>query len=288
FAGLQPDHTLIECGMGGALDATNIIKKPEVSVICPISYDHMQFLGNSLEEIAEAKTGIIKPGVPVVTIPQQEEAMSVINAGAKKANSPLYIADSIKNIEYHPSYTKFECGGKEYAINLLGTFQPQNATLAIKTAKLLNISDKAVLSGLQNAQWHYRFERIGRFILDGAHNEDAAKKLSESLGIYTSPAHTAFICGCFRDKEYDKIAALTAPYAAAVYCVTAPTERGLDSAILCETFKKHGANAYDSKTISAAMRRAISGGWHDIVVFGSLSILYEAQKLAEETQNWTE
>lgn len=284
FSELAPDYALIECGMGGALDATNIIKAPAAAIITSISTDHTQYLGATIGEIAKNKAGIIKENVPVITVKQDSAAAEVIENAAILHNAPLYITPDVSEVRFLPDRTTFEYAGDRYTIRLAGTYQPENAAAAITAAKVLGINNESLSRGLYNAVWRYRFERIGRFILDGAHNEGAARELASSLETYTTPQNTAFIVGCFKDKAHDRIAELTAPYAAAVYCVTPPTERGLHSKVLCDTFIKHGAAAYDAGTMTSAIRAASACGYESIVIFGSLSILCEARRIIEEGQ----
>lgn len=279
FCELQPDYVLIECGMGGRLDATNIIPMPRVSVISSISSDHTQFLGSTLSDIAQEKAGIIKPGCPVVTCSQADEVMEVLANTAKLYDVPLYIADDIENAVFHDDCSEFDFEGVGYSISLAGTYQPQNAAVAIKTAQLLGINSSAIKTGLKNTVWRYRFERIGKYILDGAHNEGAAYQLAASLREYTSGS-TAFICGCFRDKAYEKIAEITSPCAQAVYCIKPPTERGLDAQKLCGAFAKYTDNSYCRASIANAIRDADK--YDNIVIFGSLSILGEARTIIDE------
>ena len=195
FSGLAPDYALIECGMGGLLDATNAIKKPALSVITSTSKDHTRFLGDTITEIAKNKAGIIKDGVPVISARQPEAAEAVIRQTANRHSSPLYIAGEPLDIIYNSDRTDFSCGGERYSIKLLGTYQPHNAALAITAAKALGICERDIKHGLSGTVWPYRFERIGKYILDGAHNEDAARELAASLEKYTTPDATAFICG---------------------------------------------------------------------------------------------
>ncbi|MBR0365244.1 MAG: bifunctional folylpolyglutamate synthase/dihydrofolate synthase [Clostridia bacterium] len=279
FSRLKPDFAIIECGMGGALDATNVIKAPAVSVITSVSSDHTAFLGGTLTEIARHKAGIIKPSCVVVSSPQPTEAAEVIKQTAADKNAELCFVGDIKNAVYHSDGTEFDYKNEHYKIKMLGAYQPQNAALAIEAARRLGISQTAIKDGLASARLPFRFECIGKFILDGAHNEGAARMLVRSLKLYAEPEKTAFICGCFRDKDYKKIADITAPYTAAVYCIKPPTERGLISAELCRAFKTAGAMAYDSGNMAAAIGAASHGGYEDIVIFGSLSILKEARDI---------
>ncbi|MBQ3426407.1 MAG: bifunctional folylpolyglutamate synthase/dihydrofolate synthase [Clostridia bacterium] len=277
FSRLAPDYALIECGMGGKLDATNVISAPAAAVITSVSYDHSAFLGSTTTEIAYNKAGIIKPDTPVISAPQQKDVADVIKKTATECNAQLSFAEVPESIQYQKDKTIFKYKGIEYTIKLLGAYQTQNAALAVDTAITLGISLDAVQTGLSRAWLPFRFERIGRFILDGAHNEGAARMMAISLKIYTRPEATAFICGCFRDKDYKKIAELTAPYANAVYCVKPHTDRGLISSELCRIFAESGAKAYDCGSVTAAIKAANSRGYDNIVVFGSLSILKEAK-----------
>lgn len=275
FARSNPDYVLIECGMGGALDSTNVVRKPLVSVITSISLDHRSFLGSTLSEIAAQKSGIIKKAVPVVTCMQEPEALSVIRSAANRSGSSLYITEP-SDIEYYDRSTTFMLDDECYTIGLLGTYQPQNAAIAVKAAQLLGIDGTAIHKGLENASWSCRFERIGKFILDGAHNEGAARELSESLSKYLKSGTTAFICGIFRDKDYKRIAQLTAKYADTVYTVTPPTSRGLENTELAGFFSELGVQAYPTD-LTSAIRAARS--CDNVVIFGTLSVLGDAKRI---------
>ena len=282
FAELLPDFVIIECGMGGKDDATNVIRKPVLSVITKISLDHMAFLGNTVAEIALQKAGIIKQGVPLVCAKQDCEAMSVIESVCQSNSSKLYIADTPALTDTDNKKTVFRLYGEKYITHMLGTYQPQNASLAITAAKILGIDNTAIAKGIEKAQWCYRFERIGNFILDGAHNPDGATALVKSLKVYASIEDTALICACFRDKDYNRIAEITAPYAKKVYCITAPTERGLDKDILCNAFKTYGADAKTADTLRDAIKKA--WGFKHIVIFGTLSVLSDAKQIIERLE----
>lgn len=281
----SPDHVIIECGMGGRLDSTNIIKKPELSVITSISKDHTAFLGNTLYDIALEKSGIIKSGIPAVSAQQTTEAVKAIKEACAITGSELHIADTPQNIEYSALQTFFDIGKRRYAIKLPGAYQPQNAALAVRAAMTLGIDEAAIEQGLANAYLPYRFERIGRYILDGAHNSGAAEKLADSVRIYLNNRKTAFICGMFRDKDQKKIAELTAALAEKIFTVSPPPPRGLDSAALREIFRSQGADAVSCASLEEAIGNADSGGFDSILIFGSLSILGEAKKIITAQYN---
>lgn len=197
--------------MGGRTDATNLIKKPVCSVITSVSMDHMQFLGNTLTEIAQAKAGIIKKDCPVVTILQKAEAMEAIEAEAEKQHARLYTADvskvtveteTLKEIRFdHP-------GLGTVTTRLTGTYQVENCCLAVTVLKeVLGIADRIIIDGIRNTVWPGRFEIIGEqplFIIDGAHNEDAALQLSASVEKYFTNIPITYIIGVLADKEHKK------------------------------------------------------------------------------------
>ncbi|MDD6483936.1 MAG: bifunctional folylpolyglutamate synthase/dihydrofolate synthase [Clostridiales bacterium] len=170
------DWVVAEAGMGGRLDATNIIKKPAVSVIMSISLDHMQYLGNTVEEIAREKCGIIKEGCPVVSYPNFE-VRDIIKSSAKAKAAPLIFAGVPTRAE-----GGFIYGGREYALSLAGAYQPQNAAVAIEAARVIGICENAVYEGLKNVRWPARFEYIAdNIVIDGAHNIDGIKELVKCL-----------------------------------------------------------------------------------------------------------
>lgn len=279
FKHISPDYAIIECGMGGRLDATNAALKKELSIITKISLDHTAYLGSTLSEITAEKTGIIRRNTPVVTAVQDSEAMTVMEQVCENFSSNLHIADTAKLIKSDLSETVFSLDKKTYTTHMLGTYQIQNAAIAIKAAQVIGIDETAVKLGISNARWEYRFERVGNFILDGAHNPDGASALVSSLKAYTVPEKTAFVCACFADKDYEKIAEITSPYAQCVYCVTAPTNRALAANILADTFKKQGIAAY-ATSLYEALRAAAR--FDNAVVFGTLSILSDAKKIIKQ------
>lgn len=276
---ISPDYILLECGMGGKNDATNIIPPPTLAVITKISMDHTAYLGNSLREIATEKSGIIKNGSQVVTLIQENEVMSPIISKCEHESVPLHIAGKPEDISYGDCETSFIVNTRQYATRMLGTFQPQNASVAIKCAEVLGIDYNSINRGIKNTNWEYRFEKIGKFILDGAHNPDGAYQLTQSIKKYFSGKNVAFICGCFRDKEYEKIVEITSHYANKVFCIKAPTTRGLNPNVLCDTFLRNGADATVSPSIKDAIIEA--NKYENVIIFGTLSILHNAKEIIE-------
>jgi dihydrofolate synthase/folylpolyglutamate synthase len=205
------DIVILETGMGGRLDATNVVT-PRVSVITPIARDHTEWLGASLADIAAEKAGIIKPGVPVVSAMQHPEAADVIASRAKECGSPLIIA----NIPYP---------GR---IALSGAHQNENAAVAIASlrAAALTISESTITQGMENVSWPARFQRIGeRFLIDGAHNPHAARALVATWQEVFGKRKTTIIFGAMRDKDFAEMLSLLAPIAREFFFVPVSNPR---------------------------------------------------------------
>lgn len=274
---IKPHYVLLECGMGGKNDATNVIPPPHLAVITKISMDHTAYLGNSIRNIATEKAGIIKKGTSLITCEQHPQAMEAIISRCTDESVPISISDTPTDCLYNEYETVFYVNNIKYSTKMLGAFQPQNASLAVKCAEALGIGHDTIGKGIKNAQWEYRFEKIGKFVLDGAHNPDGAYALAQSIKNYFPQKKLAYICGCFKDKEYDEIVKITAPYAAKVFCIKTPTNRGLDPEILCNEFQNNGADAVTTSSLKDAIKQAEK--YENVVIFGSLSILYEAKEI---------
>ncbi len=211
FSEKNTDISIIEVGMGGRLDATNIIK-PLVSIITNVSYDHEQFLGNSLKEIAYEKAGIIKKGVPVVTGVENEEALDVIKDACKKNNAKLYVIG--KDFGFEITDKGFVYKGilgelKDLEISLFGIHQYKNASIALAALEVLtelgwNIKPAHVYQGLKKVKWPGRMYVLSNnplIVLDGAHNPEAMKKLKESIQTEFSYDRIFLVIGIMEDKN---------------------------------------------------------------------------------------
>ncbi len=203
FAEQNCDFLVLETGLGGRLDATNVVEKPIATVLTAIGMDHMQYLGDTLKKITIEKCGIVKENCPVVSYPLQEkEALDVIEEYAKRKNAPLFVAELPVQNENGIAYQ-----GKTYALGLEGEFQAYNAATVLQTVSVLRtqgieIPETAVSSGLKNAKNMARFERFGKqIILDGGHNVPAAKALVQSLQKLGRPVH--FCLAMMEDKDYE-------------------------------------------------------------------------------------
>ena len=288
------DICVIECGMGGRGDATNILTHPLVCVFTPISCDHMQYLGEDTAAIAREKAGIIKQGACVVSSVQEQEALDVIRSTAQEADCPFETAELPEKIRYGLSSQSFEL--KAYGrlkISLSGAYQPGNAALAVKAAEKLvqkgfRISGKALREGLENAGWYGRFSVLGKkpyIIADGAHNEAGAKALKKSLDIYFPDSPYVLMMGVLRDKEYEKILRILSGRACALVTLTPPSNaRALDAVELAEAGSEYIKNTTAAGSVEEAFEMALllSGNERPLIACGSLSWLAKFKKVAEE------
>lgn len=217
FANKKCDFVVLETGMGGTLDATNIIENTLVAVITGISRDHMGFLGDSIEEIATHKAGIIKKNAMVVSAHQEESVKQILEDTAKEMEvSKLVFVDSreMKEEKYSLKRTIFSYKNmKKIEISLLGTYQVKNAALALEVIGCLKemgyqFKEEKIRNGLYKTQWPARFQMIDQkpmFFVDGAHNAGAAKELRKSIQFYFTNKKIIYIIGVFRDKEYKQV-----------------------------------------------------------------------------------
>ncbi|MBP1755537.1 MAG: hypothetical protein H6Q59_1935 [Firmicutes bacterium] len=297
FAWQEVDFAVVEVGLGGRLDATNVMKKPACCVITSISMDHMQYLGDTLGSIAKEKAGIIKHGVPVVTCNNAPEVLTVVETCCNEQEASLYSIDVEKAEICGNSVegTAFLYQGEKYKIKLLGEHQITNAIMAIQVAAVLRkegyrISTASVQNGLEEAYWSGRFEVIGTkpyFIIDGAHNEDAAAKLSRALDEYFQTQRLIYIMGIFADKDYHKVLELTAPKASIILTITPNNSRALPSSQLALEAQKYCPAVIDAKTAEQAVQLAYEKASAEdvIIAFGSLSFLGEVKSLVTTVQD---
>ena len=277
---------LLEVGMGGSLDATNIIKIPVLSVLASISMDHMGFLGNTLGEIAKTKAGIIKKGCPMITTHQKAEAENAIKDVCGICGVPFREADGNQAlvIEESPEGQSFRYEGEEYRISLGGVYQKENAVLAIETLKMLSeigfpTIEEQRKEGLFRTRWNGRFTVLSReplFIVDGAHNPAAAEKMASSIRHYFDGKKIYFIIGMFRDKDYREVLLKTCPYAEKIFTIEAPDNpRALPAEELALAAREFHRDVQAMKSVEEAVETAYSlAGEEDVILaFGSLSFI---------------
>lgn len=298
FTDKNCDVAVVECGMGGLLDATNLIEKPLVSVLASISMDHMQFLGGTLAEIAVQKAGIIKEGCPVVSMAQKKAAAQVIADEAAEKHAPLFLADgkAASGIRYGLTGQSFHYGGfRNLKIALGGMWQIENACLAVETVRVLNergfsVSEAALRKGLLSAQWRGRLTVLQKkpyVIVDGAHNADAAEKLAQSLSFYFTNEPKVFIMGVLRDKDYETMIERMAPLAKQLIAVTPPENpRALPAYELAQEIRKvnEHVTAADSLEEAVEMAYLLTPPEGVIVAFGSLSYLGRLERVIRDRE----
>lgn len=295
FAQRKCDLVLLEVGMGGRLDATNVIQTPVLTVLTSISMDHMAFLGDTLGEIAWNKAGIFKQGVQAVCAQQDPEAEMVIRDVTGQVGCPCTFADwdMISDVRYGLWEQSFSYGEfEDVKIRLAGPHQIQNATLALACIRALRcnyaIPDTAVKKGMYETTWKGRFTPICRnplIILDGAHNPDAALRLRSAIEQYFPDRKKYYIFGVFSDKEYDKIIEITAGLAEHIITVATPDNpRALPADALAQAVRRVNPSVEPSGSIREAVEKslALAGQEDVIVIFGSLSFLALAEQAVQE------
>ena len=274
------DIVVLEVGMGGDLDSTNVIDSPECSVLCTISLEHTEYLGDTLEKIAAIKAGIIKPHCPVVCYPNCEEVEKVFVQTAEKNASPLYFADFDSIRPLSDTLTEQFFSWREYEslrLPLLGAHQLKNAAVVLETLKVLQdrgwkISDNNIRSGLASVHWPVRFEVLRQnppVIVDGAHNPQCAEALAEALGRYLPGKQSIFLMGVLADKDYGEILDILRPCAGSFVCITPVSSRALDAKDLSAYLRSLGEEAESCESIEEGVERALSAG-RPVVACGSL------------------
>ena len=286
------DIVVLETGLGGALDATNIIKTTVMEVIAPISMDHMEFLGDTLEKIAMQKAGIIKPHTAVVSASQEPDAKKVLDHVCKENQCSMYMVDpaQITDVLYDVEEQQFSYKNwKNVKITLAGSYQILNAALALEGVEELrrlgyHLTDEQVRQGLYRAVWRGRFTLLSKnpaVIIDGAHNPGAAKELKHSLDLYFKGKDLYYIFGVFQDKDYQEVIRLTAPLAKHIVTVQTPgNPRALPANELKEAVQAVNPSVEAAQSIQEAVKKSLQLAKKEdaIIIFGSLSFLGEAEK----------
>lgn len=283
------DYVVLEVGLGGRLDATNAIDAPLVSVITSISFDHTEYLGNTLSDIAYEKCGIIKKGSRAAVYPAQSpEAQAKIEEICAERGVPFEIAKTPEILSADLDGTEFLYDGIKYKTHLKGAHMIKNIATALCAVKLLKaagvkVSDKAVKCGIENVMWSGRFEVIGKeplFIIDGAHNLEGITTLQKAIETYLCGKRLIFVMGMLRDKEYEGALKVIAPMADKFISCTVPSPRTLKAEELSDAAKKYNKNIYTAKSIEEAVKKAFHEADENsaIVAFGSLYMLGDIRK----------
>lgn len=294
FRAVGCDIVVLEVGLGGRLDATNVIDASEASVICRIGLDHTDLLGDTVAAIAGEKAGIVKPGCPVASWPQEREAMAIIEAVAAERGCELVVPD-FSQLAVEPlagaALRRFSWQGQEFETRLLGSYQPFNAALALETVRVLrgrgwDIPEEAEVAGIASARWPGRFEMVAASpltIVDGGHNPQGAEALAASLADLLGEegrGSVDFALGVLADKDYPAMVRAVAPWARSfsVYAPTSPRALSADELAACvrEVLGEEGRAddvpvrvcAEAAEALRAA--RAAAGSQGVAVAFGTL------------------
>lgn len=286
------DIVVLETGLGGTLDATNVVKTTVMEMISSIGMDHMEFLGGTLQEIAENKAGIIKPHTWVVSAEQDPKAAEVIKRVCREKDCKLSVVDPDAFQDVHYGYEKQTFtykNWKDVEITLAGTYQVTNAALALEAVEALrklgySLTEEQVRKGMKAAFWRGRFSVIHKnpvVVIDGAHNPAAAKVLKDSLETYFQGKNLHFIMGVFADKDYQSVIEMTAPLAKHIITIETPgNPRALSAVKLKEAVEKVNPSVEAAGSIREAVEKSMKNAQKDDVIaaFGSLSFLGELDR----------
>jgi len=249
YADACVDFAILECGLGGRLDATNICR-PELCVITKIGLDHCDWLGDTVEKIAAEKAGIIKNGVPVVLGRNEPSVRAVIEARAKEVGAPFYYAPDLADESEIPAN-----------FSLAGSFNRENAMTALASLKVLSIVQPSTFN-LQprlpsSVLWPGRFQRVGNFIVDGAHNPPAAKALVEAITstFNLQPSTFNLITGFCGDKDVDEVLSILAPFVKKGYAVRTNNPRSLSAEETAARMRTVGIDAVPCSSLRDALDR---------------------------------
>lgn len=277
------DIVVLECGMGGLLDATNVIKTPILSVITGVSIDHTSFLGDTIEEIAGEKAGIIKQGIPCLWCGDNKVAEKVVRDYALSRNSKIIDADKTYSVkEFSLNGTVFSTPlYNDIFLPLLGSYQPKNACNVLSAVSLLNelgynISESHIRNGFKNTVWHARFEVLSKnplIIADGAHNPEGIDSAVDSIKQYFKDKKVNIITGVMKDKDYLYIAKILSEIAHTVFCVTPDNPRALSAKEYSKVFINLNVKALDCDSVEDAITSAVKESENNgcpVLALGSL------------------
>ena len=258
YADAKVDRAVLECGLGGRLDATNVCR-PELCVITRIGLDHCDWLGDTVEKIAAEKAGILKTGVPIVLGRNDDSVRAVVEARAKEVGAPYHYAPDLADEEEIPA---------DFA--LAGSFNRENAVTALAALKVLGVPAR----GWGDVVWPGRFQRVGRFIVDGAHNPPAARALAAELVPQTSQTSQSLnlIAGFCGDKDAVAVLSALAPFVTKGFAVRTNNPRSLSATDAASKMVRAGIPA----TACGSLREAIAGSDGPTLICGSLFLAGEA------------
>ena len=283
FARHNCEIVVLEVGMGGALDSTNVIPAPEVAVMTNIGLDHTEYLGSTLEKIAATKAGIIKPGTRVVLYPSTPGVEATVEQVCRERQTPLTVADFAAIVP-----EKWDFSGQSFdyhefrgvRLPLLGNHQLRNCAVVLETVEALrrqgwSISDEQLYDGIRDTVWPGRFELLRRdpvFIVDGGHNPQCMEALADNMRTYLAGRDITALTGVMADKDYSDMYAMVAPYISRFVTVTPDNPRAMGAEELAAFLSRFGKPARAAPTVEQGVLEAMALAGKDGVVlaFGSL------------------
>lgn len=302
FLDRKVDIVILETGLGGRLDATNVIKRSLLTVITKISYDHMQYLGDTLKEIAYEKAAIIKPSGRVLVYPADKEVKDVIKKQCLEKKAVLYIAElpaerRITELDLSSGRTgqEFVLSGDTYHTVMAAEYEADNAAIAVQAVRLLRdkkaekyfeISDKCIYEGIKKTRWPGRFEILSSdpvIIVDGAHNEDGAAALAETIKAYFGDTGITLCIGILKDKQYARMLRILLPLAEKVIACRVSNPRSLEAeelkGVISGLTEETEILTADSPETAVEMIKKIQYKTAAVVICGSLYLVGPVRKL---------
>lgn len=287
FAEEKTDYLVLEVGLGGRTDPTNLIKRPEAAVIMPISLDHTAVLGNTISEIAGEKAGIIKERCPVVLAKQPEEALGVFRKTAEEKHASLFAIDPVAGISCDRTGTRFLCGGQELNVSLLGEHQMENAAAVWKTLEVLGLQNEASRQSLAHVVWKGRLQYVPGspdMLIDAGHNIAGVETLTAALSQLFPGKKIIAVMAMMKDKDYPVCIPMVARRARLLIGTTVGLPRSLRPGEVQEAAMPY-CQTMTADSVEAGIRlaREAAGAEDLILVCGSVYAAGAAVSFAEET-----
>ena len=293
------DIVILEVGMGGELDSTNVIASPEAAVICNIGLDHTQVLGDTLEQIASAKAGIIKSGADAVIYRAASSVEAVFEEKCVAVGAHLHRADfdSLRLVSRSLAGQVFDWG--RFAglhLPLLGDHQLHNAAVALATVTLLqekgwHVTDENIRDGLSSVRWPGRFEKLmddPLFIVDGGHNPQCIEALVKNIDDYLAGRELTVLTGVMADKDYGCMYENVAPFVKQFIAVTPANPRALKADALADYLSRFGKPAISCETVADGVKTAVhhAGGGGVVLAYGSLYMIGDIKSAVDKLQSY--
>lgn len=301
FKKQSPDFVVLETGLGGAFDATNIIQKPLISVIMSISLDHTALLGDTVEQIASEKAGIIKQDCPVAVYPNIHSVTEILQKKAQSCDAPFFYASAKIKMEHCDFFgSQFSLSNpwisfSHLRLPLAGTYQPLNCATVLTALSALNkiygisFSEEVIRNGLKHCKWPGRMEVCGvspLLILDGAHNADGISQVASTMYALADHRKITLVMGVLSDKAYEKMVTELLPFADQIILTEPPTKRTLSADTLKDLFQNKGKECIICPEVKLALDKAyeITKQEDIILCCGSLYMIGEMKHILNRTR----